>query len=71
MIKRQTCAICNGDIPIETGKVSDTFPFCSERCRNIDLLRWSRGNYAIVEDLDPELAQFLHEEQDFDSIDEE
>jgi endogenous inhibitor of DNA gyrase (YacG/DUF329 family) len=30
-----------------------TFPFCSERCRQIDLLRWSKGEYKIVEPLDP------------------
>jgi len=30
------------------------FPFCSERCRNIDLLRWSKGKYAIVEPLTPD-----------------
>ena len=29
------------------------FPFCSERCRQVDLLRWSQGKYAIVEPLDP------------------
>ena len=26
-------------------------PFCSERCRNVDLFRWSEGKYAIVEPL--------------------
>jgi len=71
MIKRQTCPICNSEIPIEPGKVSETFPFCNERCRNIDLLRWSKGKYAIVEELDPELAQFLHEDQEFDDIDDQ
>ena len=30
------------------------FPFCSERCRQVDLLRWSKGQYAIVEPLTPE-----------------
>jgi uncharacterized protein len=30
------------------------FPFCSERCRQVDLLRWSQGKYAIVEPLTPE-----------------
>jgi endogenous inhibitor of DNA gyrase (YacG/DUF329 family) len=30
------------------------YPFCSERCRQVDLLRWSKGQYAIVEPLTPE-----------------
>lgn len=23
------------------------YPFCSERCRNLDLSRWLKGSYAI------------------------
>lgn len=34
-------------------------PFCSDRCRDIDLLRWSKGAYAITEDVDPEVVEFL------------
>ncbi|WP_246748661.1 DNA gyrase inhibitor YacG [Rhizobium setariae] len=25
----------------------DSYPFCSERCRNLDLSRWLSGSYAI------------------------
>ena len=25
----------------------DHYPFCSERCRNLDLSRWLSGSYAI------------------------
>jgi uncharacterized protein len=25
----------------------DNYPFCSDRCRNIDLSRWLKGSYAI------------------------
>ncbi|MBB4064077.1 DNA gyrase inhibitor YacG [Gellertiella hungarica] len=30
----------------------ESYPFCSERCRNVDLSRWLSGSYAIpvVED---------------------
>ena len=33
----------------ECGRPStrDSFPFCSERCRNIDLNRWLTGRYVI------------------------
>lgn len=33
----------------ECGKPSDrdNHPFCSDRCRNLDLGRWLNGSYAI------------------------
>jgi endogenous inhibitor of DNA gyrase (YacG/DUF329 family) len=37
----------------ECGKPSsrDDYPFCSDRCRTLDLSRWLKGSYAIpVED---------------------
>ena len=39
--KRKPCAVC--------GKPSDAklHPFCSKRCREVDLNRWLGGHYAI------------------------
>ncbi|OJF95298.1 DNA gyrase inhibitor YacG [Pararhizobium antarcticum] len=39
--KARPCAEC--------GRPShrDHYPFCSDRCRNIDLNRWLSGSYAI------------------------
>jgi endogenous inhibitor of DNA gyrase (YacG/DUF329 family) len=39
--KTRACAEC--------GRPShrDHYPFCSDRCRNIDLNRWLTGSYAI------------------------
>jgi uncharacterized protein len=39
--KTRACAEC--------GKPStrESYPFCSERCRNLDLSRWLNGSYAI------------------------
>ena len=33
----------------ECGRPStrESYPFCSERCRNLDLARWLNGAYAI------------------------
>jgi endogenous inhibitor of DNA gyrase (YacG/DUF329 family) len=33
----------------ECGKPSarETYPFCSERCKNIDLNRWLSGSYVL------------------------
>ena len=33
---------------------TSSLPFCSERCRRIDLFRWFDGRYAIVNELSPE-----------------
>ncbi len=54
MVRPTTCPICREPIPATAARESDFFPFCSQRCRSVDLLRWSNGDYAIVEPLDPE-----------------
>lgn len=54
MIRPQTCPICKEELPPEIGAESPHFPFCSKRCKQIDLYRWSEGRYAIVEPLSPE-----------------
>lgn len=56
MIKRQSCPVCNGELPEAT---PGTFPFCSERCQKVDFFRWCDGRYAIVEQLDPVEAQLM------------
>ena len=35
------CPICGKP------SVRETHPFCSERCRDVDLNRWLSGSYAI------------------------
>jgi endogenous inhibitor of DNA gyrase (YacG/DUF329 family) len=43
-----TCPICNKPVD-ESGRAQpgSTFPFCSDRCRLIDLGRWLSGKYQI------------------------
>jgi uncharacterized protein len=52
------CPICG--VPVERPDRTTTpppksyFPFCSERCRMVDLVRWLTGQYAIpAERVDP------------------
>ncbi|MGC1275308.1 MAG: DNA gyrase inhibitor YacG [Planctomycetaceae bacterium] len=54
MIRSITCPICKRKLPPGAGAESAWFPFCSERCRNVDLYRWSEGRYAIAEPLVPD-----------------
>lgn len=54
MIRSPTCPICDKELPPEAITGSAVFPFCSKRCKQIDLYRWTQGEYAIVEELTPE-----------------
>ncbi|HKT51891.1 MAG TPA: DNA gyrase inhibitor YacG [Candidatus Angelobacter sp.] len=43
---------------------SQDFPFCSERCRLIDLGKWASGGYVISTPItDPEQLENMAEEQ--------
>jgi endogenous inhibitor of DNA gyrase (YacG/DUF329 family) len=50
MVRPQTCPICNKEL-VPAAPEGDLFPFCSQRCKQADLYRWMRGDYAIVEPL--------------------
>jgi endogenous inhibitor of DNA gyrase (YacG/DUF329 family) len=54
MIRPLECPICRKPVLAPAEKKPTWFPFCSERCRQVDLLRWSKGKYAIIEPLSPE-----------------
>lgn len=41
------CPICQAHVEIKGGKVPASFPFCSERCRNVDLYRWCHEEYSV------------------------
>ena len=47
------CTICETEVTY-TGKLPELYPFCTERCRLVDLGRWFREAYTIDRDLTPE-----------------
>lgn len=52
------CPTCR-ELVTETG---ENFPFCSDRCRVIDLGKWASGDYRISSPvLDPEVLEGLSE----------
>jgi endogenous inhibitor of DNA gyrase (YacG/DUF329 family) len=60
MTPRYECDICGNVVEYE-GRLPDLYPFCSDRCRRVDLYRWFSGQYAINRDLTPEeLADLEH-----------
>ena len=45
-------------------RTQENFPFCSDRCRTIDLGKWASGGYVISTKInDPELLEDLAEQQ--------
>jgi endogenous inhibitor of DNA gyrase (YacG/DUF329 family) len=43
---------------------NEDFPFCSDRCRRIDLGKWASGDYKITSPiLDPDLLEDLEHAQ--------
>ncbi|MEC7501932.1 MAG: DNA gyrase inhibitor YacG [Planctomycetota bacterium] len=45
------CPICESSFE---ATLSSSMPFCSERCRKIDLGRWFEEDYSLPIELDPE-----------------
>jgi endogenous inhibitor of DNA gyrase (YacG/DUF329 family) len=64
MIRRLTCPICENELPVEIDGDAALFPFCSARCKQVDLYRWFSGDYAVVEELSPELLLTQIPEED-------
>jgi len=47
------CSICGKRVEYQ-GALPDLYPFCSDRCKMVDLGRWFSGQYRIDRDLTPE-----------------
>lgn len=51
-----TCPTCRKTVP-DQPPLPDLFPFCSKRCKLVDLGRWFNGDYSIERDLQPDDLQ--------------
>jgi endogenous inhibitor of DNA gyrase (YacG/DUF329 family) len=65
---RGRCPICSKSFEISTLADLPSFPFCSDRCKLVDLGRWIDGAYAIPspEGTPPEQPTGGHEPEDED-----
>lgn len=64
MVRLPSCPICEIELSATSATESKSFPFCSERCQQVDLLRWSDGKYAIVEPISADkLAEKIFEDE--------
>ena len=50
--KKPVCPICNKVLPSD--ERTGPFPFCSGRCKKLDLYRWFNEEYRISVPLTPE-----------------
>jgi uncharacterized protein len=49
------CVICQKETRY-AGALPELYPFCSDRCKMVDLGRWFRESYTIDRDLSPDEA---------------
>lgn len=63
---RVTCPVCGREIVVERGKVRPPFPFCSQRCRLIDLRRWLGEDYRLPGAGPEDMEEWNAEETDRD-----
>ena len=54
MISPVRCPVCDKAVTETDPKVNAAFPFCSQRCRDIDFNRWCNEEHKIVDSLTPE-----------------
>jgi len=55
MSKALECPICKREVvEPDVASARGFFPFCSDRCKLIDLGRWLGGKYQIASDTDDE-----------------
>lgn len=48
--RRKLCPECGRRFEVATPP-GPGYPFCSERCKTLDLASWIEGKYAVTEDL--------------------
>ncbi|MBI1321837.1 DNA gyrase inhibitor YacG [bacterium] len=60
-MRTAACPICKKTIRFERLSDQPFFPFCSERCKLVDLGRWIDGSYTISRELNEEELEMVEE----------
>jgi endogenous inhibitor of DNA gyrase (YacG/DUF329 family) len=47
MAEPLSCPVCKRPVATADGQRPASFPFCSSRCRTIDLAAWASGAYVV------------------------
>lgn len=64
-----TCPTCNKDFSVDRKEDVPYRPFCSKRCKLVDLGRWLDGTYTITEPLPEDQQQANPSEVSFEDDD--
>jgi endogenous inhibitor of DNA gyrase (YacG/DUF329 family) len=70
MIRLPECPICGRTVPPASDPGANHSPFCSRRCKEVDLIRWCEGRYAIVDSVDSHRMAELAEQESESTRDE-
>lgn len=63
------CPICKAEVDECTaGQSGSWFPFCSDRCRTIDLARWLDGKYQIPVESEDAIFEDAQDRQRTDEV---
>ncbi len=46
------CPLCGRDFPADPSTRPKSYPFCTERCRLVDLGRWFNGEYKVSDPIE-------------------
>lgn len=55
------CPMCQAELDVDN--LPETRPFCSPRCKKLDLHNWLEGNYRLPRELEPDEIAVLPPEQ--------
>jgi len=54
-LQQSTCPFCGKTLHFRQYRDLPAFPFCSRRCKFLDLSRWLREEYSLNREYDPML----------------
>jgi uncharacterized protein len=46
-VRRTICPTCQGPVETRDIKTNKLFPFCSEKCKLVDLGKWFNGEHTL------------------------
>ena len=53
-MKRARCPTCKQAVETDPAQRPKDYPFCSERCRLLDLSKWLQGEFRVQATVQPE-----------------
>ncbi len=61
MSRLSLCPVCRKAVALPAELRPESFPFCTERCRLVDLGKWFDGDYVLAEPISPDNHEAIEE----------